>query len=144
MKIVTAKFTDCIDLRAAFGQQFRIGRDEAYQADYGERARLDDPWLCIIPCQHGHVFPYGGTTLGASTNRQGGIAKRILALSCCTLYQDGTDGITVLFDLADFGEVAAIMRPRRRRRLTTAQRLAAAERLSKYRFSAAAHDDPAA
>jgi hypothetical protein len=39
----------------------------------------------------------------------------------------------VPFDVADFDEVAALMRPRRRRQLTEAQRRACAERLARVR-----------
>jgi hypothetical protein len=52
---------------------------------------------------------------------------------CCELYQDGSDGVTVLFDVADFDQMAAIIRPRRRRRLSEARRLACAEHLAKVR-----------
>jgi hypothetical protein len=33
-----------------------------------------------------------------------------------TVWQDGDDGVTVLFDVAEFSRVARILHPRRRRR----------------------------
>ncbi len=125
--------TDCIDLRQRFGKEYRIGRDPTYYVDTGPHANRSSPWLLTIPCRHGHISPHGGTTLAASTDRRGAIARRLMLLSCCEVYQDGTDGVTVLFDLADFDEVAAIMQPRRRRRLSEAQRQACTERLAKVR-----------
>jgi len=74
--------------------------------------------------------------LAASTDRHGSIALRLLELSCCDVQQDGSDGVTVLFDLADFEEVAAIIQPRRRRWMSEDQRRACTERLAKVRAQA--------
>ena len=128
--------TNCIDLRQRFGHEYKIGHDSAYNADYGPHARRQDPWLLTILCRHGHIYPHGGTTLAASTNCRGAIARRLMLLSRCEVQQDGEDGVTVLFDLADFDQVAAIILPRRRRRLNEAQRLACTERLANLRSQA--------
>jgi len=128
--------TECIDLGERFGQEYKIGHDSAYNVDYGPHARRQDPWLLTILCRHGHIYPHGGTTLAASTNLRGAIAHRLMLLPCCEVQQDGSDGVTVLFDLADFEEVAAIIQPRRRRRLKEAQRLACTERLANLRSQA--------
>jgi hypothetical protein len=48
--------------------------------------------------------------------------------------QDGDDGVNVVFHVDHFDEVAAIMKPRRRRRLTPSQRAKRVERLSAFRF----------
>jgi hypothetical protein len=60
------------------------------------------------------------------------VAKRLKALPYCRVVQDGDDGANVVFPVDRFEEVAAIMRPRRRRRLPERQRVAVAERLRKY------------
>jgi hypothetical protein len=60
----------------------------------------------MIVCRHGHIFPYGGDLLGASTNKRGAIAKRLAALSCVQVTQDGDDGINIVFHIGDFDEVA--------------------------------------
>ena len=59
---------------------------------------------------------------------------RLKALPFTKLEQDGADGATVLFPVDHFDEVAEIMIPRRRRRLSPEARTQAIERLSKYQF----------
>ncbi len=112
----------CIDLEQQFGHRFRVEYGPSYYAQYGERARVNDPWLKIIPCRNGHIYPHGGKLLAASTNNRGPVAKRLMALPCTTVWQDGDDGVTVLFDVADFDKVAALMHPRRRRTATPRMR----------------------
>ncbi len=50
-----------INLRERFECRYKINHDPAYYSEYGRRARVDDPWLQIIPCHHGEIFPWGGT-----------------------------------------------------------------------------------
>jgi hypothetical protein len=64
-------------------------------------------------------------------------ARRLKALDFTTVHQDGSDGVTVLFPVEKSPEVAELMKPRRRRRMTEDQRQAAAERLAKYAFTPA-------
>ncbi len=88
----------------------------------------------ILPCQRGHIYPHGGDTLAASTNGRGPTARKLAALPGVILHQDGTDGVTVLFPVAMFDDVAALMLPRRRRTLSPEARAAAGERLARYQF----------
>ena len=69
----------------------------------------------IILCQNGEICPWGGENLAACTNTSGPVAKRLKALPFATVAQDGTDGANVVFDVEHFDEVAAIMRPRKRK-----------------------------
>jgi len=128
---------DCVNLRERFGGRYRVEYEESYFAQYGPRARVDDPWLQIIPCQRGHIYPWGPSTLAASTNNWGPTARKLAALDFTTVWQDGDDGMTILFPLERFPEVAALMRPKRRRQMTEEQRRAAVERLAKYAFTPA-------
>jgi hypothetical protein len=125
---------ECINLKERFGRRFKVRYEESYRAQHGPRAWVDDPWLQIIPCQRGHIFPWGPSTLAASTNGRGPTARKLAALDFATVHQDGTDGLTVLFDVAHFEAVAEIMQPRRRRTLSPEARKAAGERLAKYQF----------
>lgn len=125
---------NCIDLKERFGQRCRIRYE-----DTDRRGR--DPWLAMIDCRHGHIYPHGGDLIGASTNNRGAIAKRLAALACVRVVQDGDDGINVVFNAADFLTVAAVMKPKRRRSLTPAQATERTERLRKYRFSPASQND---
>jgi hypothetical protein len=105
----------CIDLEERFGRRYRIEDEESCRAQYGRRAEVNDPWLKVILCRGGHIYPWGASTLAAATDRPGRAARKLAALPTVSLVQDGSDGVTVLFDVADFATVAKIMRPRRRR-----------------------------
>ena len=50
------------------------------------------------------------------------------------MVQDGDDGVNARFHVNHIDEVAKIMKPRRRRRLSDEQRRAAAVRLAEYQF----------
>jgi hypothetical protein len=128
---------NCVNLRERFGRRYRVEHEESYYAQYGPRARTDDPWLQIIPCRAGHIYPWGHSTLAASTDGLGPTARKLAALAFTTVHQDGSDGVTVLFPVERFPDVAALMHPKRRRRMTEEQREAAVERLAKYAFTAA-------
>jgi hypothetical protein len=123
-----------IDLKARFGKRYRITLDPAHAAEYGEGSRKDDPWLITIHCRYGHIYPYGGELLGASTERRGPVARRLADLSCVRVVQDGDDGVNVVFHVDDFNTVARNLKPRRRRQLTPEQIAERTDRLRKYRF----------
>ncbi|MFO0899840.1 MAG: hypothetical protein U0836_20610 [Pirellulales bacterium] len=107
----------CIDLKSAYGRRYRIGTDPA------AGSRNTDPWLWVIPCRYGEIHPQGGNRLAAWTDRAGRIAAELKRLPCVEVLQDGDDGATVAFDVVDFKQVAAIIRPKRRRKpLTQEQR----------------------
>jgi len=107
---------DCINLKEQFGGRFKVGYEESYFAQHGRHARIEDPWCMILLCRHGHVYPHGGETLAASTDRYGSTARRLAGLDCVTVVQDGDDGVNVTFHVDAFDTVAAVMIPRRKRR----------------------------
>ena len=133
-----------IDLKERFGSRYRVTYEPSYAAERGERGRRHDSWLQTIPCQHGHIYPHGGELLGASTNHRGRVANRLAALPCVRIVQDGDDGVNVVFDVAEFETIAAVMKPRHRRRLSPEQVAARTERLQKYEFSPASQNAGAA
>ncbi len=63
---------ECVNLKETFGKRFKIAWDESYDAERGassaQRRSLADT---IFPCPHGHIYPYGGEMLVASTARRG-------------------------------------------------------------------------
>ena len=113
---------DCIDLLEEFGERYRIAKDGSYYAEYGPTAWTHDPWYLQIPCRLGHIYPHGGTTLGISLDGHPIKAKQLAGLDCCRVRQHGSDGMTLLFDVADFSEVAKIVRPHRRVQLSEARK----------------------
>jgi hypothetical protein len=119
----------CVDLRRLAGGRYRIGWDPAYDPRKVPRDRRD-PWMLQIPCRDGCViFPHGGNFLAVECGRRRRRALRKLGLR---VHQDGDDGATFLFGVKDFGRVAAVVRPLRRRKgrpLTEAERDALRRRL---------------
>ena len=110
--------------------------EESYCAERGDAARAEDPWLQIIPCRLGHIFPWGGSTLAASTNTRGGTARNLAPLDFTTVAQDGDDGLTVLFPVEKFAQVAELMKPRRRRQISETERARLADMGRKYGYQA--------
>ena len=129
---------DCINLKDLVGDKWRVGYEDSYEAEYGENARTSDPWLMIALCRHGHLFPWGDDLLAASTDKRGPVAQRLMALNCGTIRQDGDDGAMITFHVDDIAQVAKILKPRRRRRLSDEQKAKLAAASARYRFSAGA------
>jgi len=115
-----------INLRAQFGREFKIVMEESYRAQHGPNARVDDPHYQVIPGSLGHIYAWGATRLAASSNTSGSTARKLKALPSVEIWQDGSDGCTVLFPVDLLDQVADLLKLRRRRRLTEEQR----ERLS--------------
>lgn len=124
----------CIDLAELFGKRFRAKYEPSYAAQNGPTARTNDPWLKTIPCRAGHICPWGGSALAAITDKAGPIAHKLALLPGVTVWMDGSDGVTVLFDAACFDEVAKLMKPRRRRRLGPDQLGRLAKAGAKHQF----------
>lgn len=129
----------CIDLKARFGRQYRVTFEESYHAERPDFRAREAVWLRQIPCRYGSVFPFGGSRLAASVDGFPKVAGRLRRLGCVEVVQDGDFGeLTVSFDVADFPKVARIMRPRRRRQVSPAER----ERLRRMGFQKAAESRP--
>ncbi|MCX7429200.1 MAG: hypothetical protein NTW96_26685 [Planctomycetia bacterium] len=126
----------CINLKEQFARKYRVVNEESYYAEHGPNAWVGDPWLQIIPCRWGHIGPWDADRLAASVDGHAKVARRLRDLPGVEIVQDGDGGeVTAAFTSDRFDEVAAIMRPRRRRRLSPEQRSAATERLRQYRES---------
>lgn len=110
------------NLNELYGDRFRVVSEQSLIAERGENARNAEPWLMIIPCTNGHIYPHGDEMLGASTNRRGSISKALAMVPCVRVVQDGDDGLNAIFSVEDFDTVAAVMKPRRRRRLSPEHR----------------------
>jgi len=114
---------ECVDLAAQFGKKYKIGRDPAAALESGGRR---DPWLRILICRDGHVFPHSAKELCFwHDGRRDRLDKKCSELR---LYQDGDDARTYLFSLGDFDRVAKWIKVRRRRSLSASQRAELADR----------------
>jgi hypothetical protein len=124
---------DCVNLRETFGERFRIAFDPAYDHRGVPRAKLD-PWMMTIPCQGGiTIYPHGGELLAVEVDYHPGIAKKLAAVEGVRLHQNGDGEKTFTFPVGLFDGIAGIVKPKRRRRLTDAQRAICRERLAKVR-----------
>ncbi len=103
-----------MNLKARHGQTYRIAREEG--------ADRHDPAGFVIPCKRGHIYAHGRELLGVATNGRGPIVKQLAALSGVRITQDGSDGINATFGPELFAAVAAVVRPKRKRKLSAAHR----------------------
>lgn len=106
----------CIDLAERFGQTFKIISEE--QA--GEWPVAERPWLARMACQYGHVGIYGGELLLAFTASRT-MGRRLRALPF-VLAARGDVEVVIRFHVDQLAGVLEILKPRRRRRVTEAER----------------------
>jgi len=128
---------DCINLQQEFGTRYRVTFDAAYSPKHVPRDKLD-VWSMQMPCQRGVVYPHGGGLLAVEVEGRRVTANRLRQLNCTTTYQEGDNFLTVTFDAADFDEVAAVVKPRRRRQVSEAER----QRLASIGFKQTAQPAP--
>jgi hypothetical protein len=91
-----------------------------------------------LPCRGKGVtiYPFGGDRLAVEVDGRPGLVKKLAAIPGVELWQDGDGETTFRFDVARFEAVAAVVRPRKRRRLPEGQRRACARRLARARAPA--------
>jgi hypothetical protein len=111
LKCVAPATLECVDVRTL--GRFRVEGTE----DRVAGTKLD-PWNFEILCARwkGRIYPHGGTRLQAwiTTRRVKGVLAALLAVGA-TPWQVGDHEATVLFEVADFERVAAVLRPRKKR-----------------------------
>jgi hypothetical protein len=137
----------CPNLKVLFGKRYRVWHEESYYAERPQFRAAEEPWLQIIPCagtprncppQHlsgyTHIYPWDKDMLAVyKAGRNAVVVKRLVAVGC-QVHSVGSDGTTLLFPVALFPQVAEVVRPLRRRRLSPEARRAAGDRLRKYQF----------
>ena len=117
----------CINLRERFGQQFRIGFDVAAEDTL-------DPWSMTIPSRRGTMYPYGGEMLAVELNGRPKTAKKVAAIPGILIHQDGDDEKTFLFPVGLFDQIAALVEPKRIRRLGEEHKAKLLKAGQKFRF----------
>jgi hypothetical protein len=133
---------NCPDLRQLYGANYRITLDEAAESP-------SDPWMYQLPCVYGIIYPHGPGTLALEIDYHVQVARKVLAIPGTRLWQDGgglprkdADGNdvlvpgdkTIVFPVSAFPEVAALVKPRRRRHCTSSP-----EHLAALREAGVAH-----
>jgi hypothetical protein len=116
------KEMNCVNLRKTLGKKWRITWDPAYNPRHVARESLD-PWMMQIPCRGGMtIYPHGGTKLAVECDYHPQVARQLGSIPGVELVQDGDHEKTFVFDVSLFDQVAAIVNPRRRRRLSAQHR----------------------
>jgi hypothetical protein len=128
---------ECINLQEQFGTRYRITFDPAYSPKHVPRDKLN-PCMMQMPCQRGVVYPHGGGLLAVEVEGRRVTANRLRQLDCTTTFQEGDSFLAVTFHAADFDKVAAIVKPKRRRQVSDAERL----RLASIGFQQTAQPAP--
>ena len=120
----------CVNLLEAFGRDYKITFDPAYDRRRVPRRCLD-PWMMQLPCRGKGVciYPHGRDRLAVELDGRPGLAKKLAGIPGVELWQDGDGEKTFLFPVDRFTEVAAVVKPHRRRRLSAEQRAELAARL---------------
>lgn len=109
----------CIDLQARFGGIYRIGWEGAGATKHAW-PREEWPWLMRMRCKYGAVYPYGGDLLQTFTDHPR-IGRRLRALPFL-LHARGDAETVVRFQLDYLQDVLALLRPYRRRQLSSAHK----------------------
>jgi len=124
----------CINLRERFGQEYRIGFDEA-------AVNGNTPWMQTIPCRFGTIYPHDSDNLAVDVDGHNRIAKQVGTIPGIVLRQDGDDEKTFVFPVGLFNQVAAIVEPKRIKRLTDEQKAKLHEAGKPYRFKDGAKEE---
>ena len=95
----------CINLRERFGQQYRIGFDEAAE-------NRNDPWTMNFPCRWGTIYPHSAEMLALDLDGHPKVAKQVAVIPGIVLHQDGNEEKTFLFPVSLFDQVAALVEPK--------------------------------
>jgi hypothetical protein len=124
--------TTCINLRERFGRRYKIGWDTAYDPKHRPKDKLD-PWMMLILCQRGEIYPYGGDLLAVDIDGRPVTARR-LAKPGLRLVQDGDNEKTFVFPVEQFAQVAKIVKPRRCRQVSDAEKRRLADLARRHGF----------
>lgn len=123
-----------MDLKATFGRRYRYDWDEAYWTERPDYRKVEAPWLQIIPCKLGKMFPWGGRKRAAFCDAGGSKRRELESLLCVEIAQGGTPGteVIVTFDVAEIEQVAQVLKARRPRQISDTQKTELVARLGSY------------
>jgi hypothetical protein len=79
---------------------------------------MADPWLMTLPCRFGTIYPYGRGRLAVAMDYHPGKARQVAQIPGVLHAQAGDHEQTFVFPVQLFGQVAAVVRPYRRRRVS--------------------------
>ena len=110
-------FAGCVDLRPwAKANRYRFRLEESYRVESFAHVRGDGRWYVEILCKNGLIYPHGGTNLLAYAKP--GASPDIAKLPGVHLHQTKGRARVFKFPIERLDEVAAILKPRKRRTLS--------------------------
>jgi hypothetical protein len=74
--------------------------------------------MMTIPCRKGTIHPHGAEMLALGLDGHPKVAKQLATIPGIVLHQDGGEEKTFLFPVSLFDQVAALVEPKRVRRLS--------------------------
>jgi hypothetical protein len=116
------------DLVSLAGKRYRITLDPSVQDDSSKAERR---WLCRIPCKYGFISIHGPDTLAAFANTSI-MAGKLVAVSGVKVHQRGDREVRVLVAPDMLDAIADLLRARRKRQVSEAER----DRLAAIGFKA--------
>jgi hypothetical protein len=111
----------CTDLRA-FAPPYRVRAAQVNPQGDRPARRHDDPWELVLSGARGFVAPAGGGHLLACTHHRNTTAAILAKVPGAVVTQDGDDGQNVRFHARHLDAVAGVLRLRRRRQVSEAER----------------------
>jgi hypothetical protein len=117
-----------INLMQQFSQRYRIAFDPVYDPAHRPKDSLD-PWMMEIPCERGTIYPHGESDLAVMVDYRPITAKKLAEIPGVILAQDGDQEKTFVFPVGLFDAVAELVKPRRKRHMTEANKEAARQRM---------------
>jgi len=103
-----------LNVKELFGNRYRIECDPAAKSEpYGRR----NPWNFIIQCKYGEIYPFSDQLLAVLVVGPKKVAQ--LRRVGYTLHQDADGEAVYLFPADRFDDVARLVHPRKRKRIST-------------------------
>jgi hypothetical protein len=107
-------FAGCVDLRVwAKANRYRWRFEASYQAENDSHVKGDGRWYVEILCRNGLIYPRGGLDIFAYA--KGGVVSKVAELLDTEPCQKDGKARVFKFAVDYLDEVAAILKPRRRR-----------------------------
>ena len=107
-----------INLKDLADDRYRTVLDESYQDDTARQSKL---WYFRIPCQHGFISVHGSETLAAWTGSPR-MVEKLIAIPEVEVHQRGDSEVRVLFGPDRLDDVASVLKARRKRKISEAER----------------------
>jgi hypothetical protein len=98
--------------------------------------------MMTIPCRWGIIYPHVDEMLALELDGHPKIARQVAGIPCVVLHQDGDEEKTFLFPASLFAQVAALVEPKKIRRLSEEHKAKLVEASKPYRIKPGSNSPP--